>query len=402
MSATRLTFLLCFAQILSMSSFASWPTLMLEFQGLWGLDETDLGWVAGIYFGGYVLGAPLLSSLTDRVDARQVYLWSSALTAASALAFAFWAEGYWSALILRTITGFGLAGTYMPGLKALSDRVEGPGQSRAVAFYTASFGVGASLSYYLTGEIFDIAGWQWAVGAGAVGSVLSGLVVAVALKPQKPAQPEETEGHFLDFRPVLANRTALGFTLAYSVHNWELFALRSWIVAYLTFSYGRQMDAAAWWGAATIAALVNLSGWAASVSGNEVAARWGRRRTITVIMWISMLLACLIGFISAWPFWLIVVLVFVYGATVTGESASVTAGVVAAAREGQRGATMAMHATIGFIGSFIGPIAFGYVLGLAGGSDDPMAWGIAFAFTGLIVGLGPVALWLLSRRSIKS
>ena len=200
---------------------------------------------------------------------------------------------------------------------------------------------------------------------------------------------------------MLANRQAVGYTLAYCVHNWELFALRSFIVAYLTFSYDRQTDPATWWNAATIAALVNLSGWAASVSGNEAAARWGRNRVITVVMWISTLVACFIGFISAWPFWLIVVLLFVYGATVTGESASVTAGVVAAAKEGQRGATLAMHATIGFIGSAIGPIAFGYVLGLAGGSEDPAAWGIAFAFTGLIVGLGPVALWRLSRRRIS-
>lgn len=398
MTTGRLAFLLCFAEILSMASFASWPGLVPDFMDLWSLSATDAGWIAGMYFGGYVVGAPLLSSLTDRVDARQVYIWSSVLTALSALAFALWAEGFWTAVLFRTITGFGLAGTYMPGLKALTDRIEGPKQSRAVAFYTASFGVGASLSYFVTGEVFVQAGWHWAVAAGAVGSLLSLIVVALTLKPAKPAQTEETERHFLDFRPVLANRQAVGFTLAYSVHNWELFAFRSWIVAFLAFSYARQDDAASWWNAASIAALVNLIGWAASVSGNEAAVKWGRRRVITVVMWASALLACMVGFTTAWPFWLIVIVVFMYGSTIAGESAAVTAGVVAAAKEGQRGATMAMHATIGFIGSTIGPIAFGYTLDLAGGPDTPLAWGIAFASTGAVVALGPVAIWWLGRN----
>jgi len=398
MSARRLTALLCFAEILSMASFASWPGLVPDFMELWSLSATDAGWIAGMYFGGYVVGAPLLSSLTDKVDARTVYIWSSLLTALSALAFAFWAEGFWTAVLFRTITGFGLAGTYMPGLKALSDRVEGPGQSRAVAFYTASFGVGASLSYFLTGAVFDAVGWHWAVAVGAVGSILSLIAIALILKPAKPDQPEETDRHFLDFRPVLANRKAVGFTLAYSVHNWELFAFRSWVVAFLAFAYGRQVDAASWWDVATIAALVNLIGWVASVSGNEAAVKWGRRRVITVVMWASALVACVVGFTSAWPFWLVVVMVSAYGATIAGESAAVTAGVVAAAKEGQRGATMAMHATIGFLGSTIGPIAFGYLLDMAGGTMNPMAWGVAFAVTGGVVALGPVAIWYLGRN----
>ena len=71
---------------------------------------------------------------------------------------------------------------------------------------------------------------------------------------------------------------------------------------------------------------------------------------------------------------------------------------IAAAKQGQRGATMAMHATIGFIGSTIGPIAFGYTLDMAGGPDDATAWGVAFATTGAAVALGPVAIWYLGRK----
>ncbi len=53
---------------------------------------------------------------------------------------------------------------------------------------------------------------------------------------------------------------------------------------------------------------------------------------------------------------------------------------------------MAMYSLIGFIGSFIGPIVFGIVLDLAGGSETVYAWGFAFAAMGLIVLLGPLAI----------
>ena len=92
----------------------------------------------------------------------------------------------------------------------------------------------------------------------------------------------------------------------------------------------------------------------------------------------------------------------VYGATVTGDSASITAGVIAAAPEGYRGATMAVHSCIGFMGSFAGPLMFGVVLDLTSpggiGGETVASWGWAFAFTGLVVALGPLALALLREK----
>ena len=55
-----------------------------------------------------------------------------------------------------------------------------------------------------------------------------GLVPASA-----PHHLARSAGFLLDFRPVLANRRAMAYVLAYFAHNWELFALRSWLVAFL-------------------------------------------------------------------------------------------------------------------------------------------------------------------------
>ena len=58
---------------------------------------------------------------------------------------------FWSAFIFRIVAGIALAGTYMPGLKLLSDHLSqmtgGKDQSRAIAFYTSSFCIGTALSF---------------------------------------------------------------------------------------------------------------------------------------------------------------------------------------------------------------------------------------------------------------
>ena len=77
---------------------------------------------------------PILVSLTDRIDPRRVLITSLLIGGIASLGYALFAEGFWTALGFRALHGVGLAGTYMPGLKALSDHIEGPRQSRYVAF----------------------------------------------------------------------------------------------------------------------------------------------------------------------------------------------------------------------------------------------------------------------------
>ena len=50
----------------------------------------------------------------------------AAIVAACGALFSFLAGGFWSALLCQALIGIGLAGTYIPGMKALTDRLEGP------------------------------------------------------------------------------------------------------------------------------------------------------------------------------------------------------------------------------------------------------------------------------------
>ena len=68
------------------------------------------------------------------------------------------------------------------------------------------------------------------------------------------------------------------------------------------------------------------------------------------------------------------------------------------AEQGRRGATLGVHAFIGFSGGAVGPIAVGLVLDLSGGGLTALSWGLGFASMGVVTLLGPFCLyWLRSR-----
>ena len=399
LTPVQLTLLMCGAEAFSMTGFAAYTTLLPTLQLEWGLSNSEAGLVSGVYYAGYVMATPILTSLTDRVDARRVYLAACLLSCAGAAGFWLFAGGLASALVFQFLIGAGLGGTYMPGLKMLADLLEGPGQSRAVAFYTATFGIGSTLSILASGWIGAAWGWQAAFAWGAVGPLAAGVLVSLAMPRGRTRPPGQPAPALLDFRPVLRNRRTLPYILGYSAHNYELFGQRSWMVAFLVFTASLQpADAPMWVGAATLAALINLLGPVMSISGNELALRFGRTRVIFTFMTASGLLACVLGYTAPLPWMLVFLIMCVHYGLMLGDSAALTAGAVAAAHPDERGATMATYSFVGFSSAFFAPLVFGAVLDLAGGNRSLVAWGLAFASIGIFGVLAPVARYIYARR----
>ena len=288
----------------------------------------------------------------------------------------------------------------MPGLKMLADQLEGAAQSRSVGIYAAFFGVGSSLSIILCGAIGAAFGWKWAFAYGALGPLVALLLAGTMMPRGKTRAAHEQGPALLDFRPVLKNRKTLPYIIGYLTHNYELFGQRSWMVAFLVFCASVRADsAAALAGAATLAALINFMGPLGSLTGNELAIRYGRSRVIFTAMCLSGMLACGIGWLAGLPLTVVFLVMCVHYGLMLGDSAALTSGVVAATPPQRRGATMAVYSFIGFGGAIVAPLVFGAVLDVAGGNQSRTAWGLAFASIGIFGALSPLARWLYLRRA---
>ena len=395
-SGVFLTATICVAEVLTLVGVFAFPALLPVFFDEWGLSNTEAGWIAGIYFGANAAVVGIMVSLTDRVDARLIYLLGAALAAIGSAGFAVFAEGFWTALAFRALAGTGLAGTYMPGLRALTDRYEGRHQPRAVAVYTGAFSLGTALSFLVTGQVALAWGWRWSFAAAAVAAAVAFLIVALVLRPVRPQAAKE-KTRLLDIRPVLANRRAMAYILAYGAHTWELTGLRSWTVAFLAFALALARDAAGWLVPTTVAMLSAIIAMASSIVGGEMAGRFGPRRWIMGVMACSSVTGAVLGFSAGLPYLAVVALLLFFAVLVQADAGVINSGTLGAAEPGRRGITLAVHSTFGFVCAFLAPLVFGVVLDVAGGGAEPLAWGMAFATIGAAVLLGPLALALLGR-----
>ena len=361
----------------------------------WNLNSVSAGWISGIYYGSYMVSVIIMVSLTDLIDAKKIYILGTLLTILSCVGFALFVEGFWNAIIFRIIGGIGLAGTYMPGLKALSDRLSGTSRIRATSFYTSSFGIGSAISFLLGGFVLDWFPWESAFWIAGFSSILAMIIAWNVLEDIPYNVGKRSILNLLDLSVVFKNYKTIGWISCYSSHNYELFAFRSWIVAYLAFALS-DSSGGNFIQPSIIVFIGTILGMPSSVIGNELSMRFGRKRIVFGIMCISAFLSVLVGYSSNMAIPFMIFFILVYGCFVTGESASITSGVIESAEKANRGATMAVHSSIGFIGSFLGPIGFGIVLNEFGGHNSSEAWFWAFSSTGSILLLGPLLFLLLT------
>ncbi|KAA5605181.1 MFS transporter [Roseospira marina] len=391
----------------------AFAALLPAFMAEWDLTNTQAGWLGGILFAGYAGAAPILVALTDRIDARRVFMAGAFLAGVANLAFALVADGFWSALVLRALAGVGLAGTYMPGLRVLVDRITAARRAGAVPLFTASFSLGSAISYLVPVLVAELAGWRGAFTVAGI-SALAAVAVIGWMPARPPEQPEDSgAGALLDFRPVFASRPTMGYALGYVAHMWELFAFRAWIVAFLGFAAvlpGAPGTGPAIGGAAGLLAPGVVATWGAlvamacSIGGARIATRFGRAGTTQVYMATSALMALVFGWLAGLPYPLLAGLAIVYAGLIQLDSAALTTGAVETAPAGRRGATLAVHSLLGFGAAFLGPLGFGIVLDLAGGRESMTAWGIAFGMLGVIglLGIPPLRMARRSRHGPAS
>src|SRR3954470_12796152 len=139
-------------------------------------------------------------------------------------------------------------------------------------------GIAGAASFAVAGGLDALAGPGAAFLFGGIAALAAGAIGAAVMPAEAPRRPADAPppGALLDFRPVFRNRAALAWIVGYTVHTWELAALRAWAVTFLTATIAR-LGAPAWLPSpAVLFTAAGLAGVAVSVTGNETAQKYGR------------------------------------------------------------------------------------------------------------------------------
>ncbi|MFL6819943.1 MAG: MFS transporter [Bradyrhizobium sp.] len=390
---------ICLGQLGSLLPHVTVPSTLAAFLiPEWHLTGAQAGLLAGSGAAGYMCAVPVLATLTDRIDARKILIAGSVVSALGTLLFGLFATGLWSGALFNALAGIGFAGAYMPGLKALTDRL-GPGRdsSRAITLYTSSFSAGVGLSFLVSQLVAEGWGWRAAFLVTAIGPLVM-LSVCLLLRP---VEPKPAQGRLLDFGPVFQNTKAMGFILGYGAHCFELYGIRTWLVAFWTFVAMKNSEGSILT-PVVVSVLFSLLAMPASILGNELALRIGRHLAISAVMFSSAAIALLIGVSADRSPWFLLPLIMIYAVTTPADSGALTSGMAMAATPSYRGATMAAHSTIGFSLSAVGAWVVGLALDSSGGPLSASAWMAAFSVLAAGILMGPLALYWSRTAAAKT
>src|SRR6185503_2247214 len=105
-SGRTLVALMALAQIGSLLPHVVVPAVMpSHLIPEWNLSYSEAGLMAASYAAGYMVAVPVLTTLTDRIDARLVLLWGSLLSGLATILFGLLASGLVSAILIWGLAG---------------------------------------------------------------------------------------------------------------------------------------------------------------------------------------------------------------------------------------------------------------------------------------------------------
>jgi MFS family permease len=398
---TRWLLQLCLAQSFIMLVFINYSAILPLLKQEWGMNNTMAGSIFSVYQFGYIASGVLLSTLTDRLNTRNIFIISALWSGTANLLFAFYANDYLSAMMLRALTGIGMGGTYMPGLKLVAEKFAPHERGKAVGIYVGALVLGASLSLAVTGAVTSLAGWRTAFivcSVGVYGGTLLSFLSFRGYRPQVHARMEH------GFRSeIVRNKPAFLMILGYGSHMWEMYGMRSWLAPFYTsllVGHGIAQGTATGWAATAAAVIIGIGTFSTAITGT-LSDRLGRTKTIILVMSASAL--CSFGFgwlINFHPYFALAA-GLVYGYLIVAESPVFSTGLTELVAPGYLGAAMGMQSLVGYSLGMISPTVFGWALDLCRDWQPvpgiTVDWGIAFATAGLGALTGPFLMYLLRR-----
>jgi MFS family permease len=381
--------LLALAQLLGMSLWFSASAVSPRLQGLWGLSDTQAGWLTGAVQLGFVAGTAVaaLLNLADVLPGR-VLLPGAALLAAAANASLVAAPGYEPALALRFLTGFFLAGVYPPAMKMAATWFRSA-RGVAIGVIVGALTVGKATPYLLSA--LPALGWRPLVLAASAGAVAAAALVAAGYRdgPYPFARRPFAWGLVGE---VVHNRPARLVIGGYLGHMWELYAAWAFVGVFFAevFLARGASGPAAQAGAGLVAFAMIAMGGAGSVLAGAWADRLGRERVTIRAMAASGVCALAIGWMVDAPLWLSVAVALVWGFAVVADSAQFSALVTEVAPAHAVGTALTLQTALGFLLTSVSIAAVPHLRGAGG-------WPLAFG----VLAVGP-ALGILAMRRLRA
>jgi Major Facilitator Superfamily len=238
-----------FSQFAGTSMWLASNAVLVDLQQHWGLAADALGYMTSAVQLGFIIGTLSFAffAIADQFSSRVVFLACSLLGAAANLGVYLVAEGLWSLLLFRFVTGFFLAGIYPVGMKIAAGwyRKE---LGKAIGFLTAALVLGTALPHLLKALGQNV---PWQTVTLAVSAVAAaGGVLMYTLVPDGPYLIKGTRFDPKALTNIFRSRLFRASAFGYFGHMWELYAFWAFVpvvlAAYVASKPAVHLDISFW------------------------------------------------------------------------------------------------------------------------------------------------------------
>lgn len=348
-----------------------------------GITSADRGWITSAVQCGFVVAAVTSAAiaLADWVETRTL-IRIGVVTASLSNAAIVLVHSPALLLVLRFLTGAGLALVYPPTLRLLTAWFP---RSRGIV---TGIAVGALTIGSFSPHLFSTnLPWRAVVLVASCVAVLAVPLISMVTLPREYRRAGRFDVRAL--RTILSNGNVVLADAGYWGHMWELYAVWAWGPVFYAASL-QQAHAKAPAGA-LIFLFFGLIGAAGCIVAGILGDRLGRAPVAGTAMAVSGTISLTIGLAFGANPWLVSMLFAVWGFSVVADSAQFSAAVTELADQRYIGTALTFQMGVGFLITML-------TIWLVGAAQPFLGWRYTFAMLALGPAAGVCAMILLHLR----
>jgi len=383
----RFLALLAAGELLGMSLWFGASAVAPQLSAQWSLTPEQSAWLTTIVQLGFVAGTAVsaLLNLADIIPSR-VFFAAAAVAGATVNVGVLAAPGFDSALALRFLTGFFLAGVYPPAMKMAATWFQSQ-RGLAIGTIVGALTVGKATPY-LVHAFFTGGPAPVLVTASSCALVAAALIGFLFREGPYPFARRAFSWSLVgSVTRIREWRLATG---SYLGHMFELYAFWTWIPSFISASSPTASQPAV----SLIAFATIAIGGAGCVWGGIVADRTGRERLVTISLVASGSCCLLSAVLFGAPLWVVAALTMAWGFFVIADSAQFSTLVTEAVPAHAVGTALTLQTSLGFLLTMLPMQIIPVVARQAG-----WRWGFVLLALGPVAGIAAIRRLMAMRRS---
>ena len=334
------------AQFCGTSLWFAGNAVLQELQQHFQLADQVMGYITSSVQFGFIIGTLVFALLliADRFSAPKVFLVSALLGALFNFCIHLFAQGLWSILIFRFLTGFFLAGIYPVGMKIAAEWFP-KGLGLALGYLVGALVLGTAFPHLLRYYAAELSWGEILIATSIIASI--GGLLLWAFVGDGPHRKKATRLDLRVLPKIFSDPKFKAAALGYFGHMWELYTFWAF-VPFLLMSYQSQFEGMDSLSIPLLSFIAIAMGALGCVIGGYLSKSWGSRKVAFYMLLTSGLCCLLLPLFFGMGFSFFFTLILIWGFSVVGDSPQFSSLVAQSAPKAYVGSALTIVNGIGF------------------------------------------------------